>query len=116
MIRSLHLECNTVQQKGGAMDDVMVTARMSKQRKAEGNRVLAKAGLNASQAINLLFDRLVQEQDVSFLEAPSGIASQAAWDDAASFVDSLLLPSSDFPVPEDKGSIKVARLKARGLM
>ena len=98
------------------MEDAMVTARMSKQRKAEGQRILSKAGLTASQAINMLFDRLVREQDASFLAAAPASSSQAAWQEAAGFVDSLIIPADPQFVIEDKASMKAQRLKARGLM
>ena len=39
--------------------DSMVTARMSAQKKAAGARVLADAGLTASQALNRLYDYLI---------------------------------------------------------
>ena len=50
------------------MDEAMVTGRMSVEKKTAGAEVLARAGMNASQAVNMLYDRLVEEQDVSFLE------------------------------------------------
>ena len=53
--------------KEAEMDDAMVTGRMSAEKKAAGARVLEKAGLNASQAVNLLYDKLEEEQNADFL-------------------------------------------------
>ena len=49
------------------MEDAMVTGRMSAKKKAAGARVLAKEGLNASQAINMLYDKLEEDQDARIL-------------------------------------------------
>ena len=37
------------------MDDSMVTARMLDEKKRKGARILAREGLSASQAINLMY-------------------------------------------------------------
>lgn len=55
------------------MADAMVTGRMSAAKKEAGNRVLDGLGLNASQAINQLYDFLIQERTLPF--APSEEAS-----------------------------------------
>lgn len=70
------------------MEDVMVTGRMSPEKKLAGNQVLSKIGLNASQAVNLLYDRLAQEQDASFLVQSIPTAQQ--WSNAALLIDSLV--------------------------
>ena len=41
--------------------DAMVTGRMPERKKQQGLRVLKRDGMNASQAVNLLFDRLIEE-------------------------------------------------------
>ena len=40
------------------MDDSMVTARMLDEKKRKGARILAREGLSASQAINLMYDKI----------------------------------------------------------
>ena len=42
------------------METAMVTGRMTPQKKEAGNAILKRAGLNASQAINRLYDRLIE--------------------------------------------------------
>ncbi len=49
------------------MDDAMVTARMAAEKKRRGASVLTRDGLSASQAINLMYDRLIDEGEADFL-------------------------------------------------
>ena len=42
------------------MDDSMVTARMLDEKKRKGARILAREGLSASQAINLMYDKMIE--------------------------------------------------------
>ena len=44
------------------MDDSMVTARMLEKKKREGARILSREGLSASQAINLMYDRMIEAE------------------------------------------------------
>ena len=98
------------------MDDAMVTGRMSAEKKAAGNRALEKRGMNASQAVNLLYDRLAEEDDAEFLLYEKPSAHQ--WKLAAQLVDSL--SSKEFVhTPFDdmtRGEIKLARAIARGVI
>ena len=49
------------------MDDSMVTARMLDEKKRKGARILAREGLSASQAINLMYDKMIERgRRVSF--------------------------------------------------
>lgn len=48
------------------MSDAMVTGRMTQAKKKAGNKVLQKLGLNASQAINQLYDYLVDKGSLPF--------------------------------------------------
>lgn len=98
------------------MDDAMVTSRMPPEKKEAGSRVLEKAGLNASQAINLLYDRLEAEQNADFLIHRK--AEKREWESAAVFLDAIASP-----VPIEtrfdtmtRGEIKHERAKAKGLM
>ena len=98
------------------MDNAMVTGRMSSRKKAEGGRILEKAGLNASQAINLLYDRLLEEQNADFLLHRA--AEPREWDSAAKFLNSLAAPkkiSTRFDTMT-RGEIKLDRLKSRGVI
>lgn len=96
------------------MGDAMVTGRMSEEKKAAGARVLAKAGLNASQAINLLYDKLEEEQSADFLMHRK--PEMREWESAAKFLDALASP---VPIRTrfdnmTRGEIKLARAKAKG--
>lgn len=97
------------------MAEAMVTGRMSESKKKKGGNILKREGLNASQAINLLYDRLIEEGEASFL---TGAQQRDAdrWRAAAEFVDSL----SEHRVTRfdtmTKAEIKMERLKSRGLM
>ena len=96
------------------MEDAMVTGRMSAEKKAAGNSVLEKNGLNASQAVNLLYDRLAEEQDTDFLE--HGVPTRHQWKMAAELVDSLYMDIDDRFFHMTRGEIKLARAKARGVI
>ena len=76
------------------MGEAMVTGRMAPGKKRRGGLVLQREGLTASQAINRMYDKLIENGDASFL---TGIvaAEDEAWDNAVEFVDSLSEPVSD---------------------
>ncbi|MBQ9042675.1 MAG: RelB/DinJ family addiction module antitoxin [Eggerthellaceae bacterium] len=98
------------------MEDVMVTGRMSAEKKAAGAKVLAKAGLNASQAVNLLYDKLEEEQSADFLIHKK--PEKREWESAAKFLDALVSPT---PIETrfdnmTRGQIKLERAKSRGLV
>lgn len=97
------------------MGDVMVTGRMTAEKKERGNRVLAKAGLNASQAINLLYDRLDNDKSADFLTTGTE-ASHKDWVAAAAFVDQLSSPMKTRFDDMSKREVRNARLKARGMI
>lgn len=98
------------------MQDVMVTGRISPQKKQAGNAILQAAGLNASQAINLMYSKLIGQRSAAFLnEAEEREPMQ--WQAAASFVDSLAKPAhaeSRFDTMSD-AEIRMDRLRSRGL-
>lgn len=48
------------------MADAMVTARMSAEKKREGNLLLKELGFNASQAINQLYDYVLKHKEMPF--------------------------------------------------
>ncbi|MDO4290593.1 MAG: type II toxin-antitoxin system RelB/DinJ family antitoxin [Eggerthellaceae bacterium] len=99
------------------MADAMVTGRMDAAKKSRGARVLSDAGLTASQAINLMYDRLVNEGSAVFLkEGDAPAADSARWTSAARFVDSLSASRSSRFDHMSKGDIRRERLASRGLM
>ena len=100
------------------MADAMVTARMSQEKKEAGNRVLEQLGTHASQAVNRLYDYVLEQRQLPFPEererreyTQQEIARAVAW------VDSIPLKRtsgrfSDMTIKEAKRD----RLIARGLM
>jgi len=92
--------------------DAMVTGRMSEEKKAAGNAVLAESGLNASQAIGLMYDRLIAEKDASFLVGEHR-ASAAEWDAARQFFDGLTQKRKSRFHSMSKAQIKQERVLAR---
>lgn len=96
------------------MDDSMVTGRMLATKKQEGARVLQQAGLNASQAINLMYDRLVEEGSAEFLLPNISFQlDDSKWAAAASFVDSLSSTRKSRFDEMSKAEIKQERLRAK---
>ncbi|MCI8468618.1 MAG: RelB/DinJ family addiction module antitoxin [Eggerthellaceae bacterium] len=98
------------------MADAMVTGRMSPHKKEAGGRVLANAQLNASQAINLLYDRLIEDQTASFLTTRDEPADALAWQAALQFVDTLPVSRTGRLDDLSSAEIRRERLTARGLM
>ena len=97
------------------MSEAMVTGRMTAEKKAAGNRVLEKAGLNASQAVNLMYDRLVENQNADFLSQGLPPTVQQ-WQMAAELVDSLPLKVDESFLNMSRGEAKLARAKSRGVI
>ena len=115
--------CNTIlynisariaKARGTALEDAMVTGRMSAAKKAAGGKVLAKAGLNANQAINLLYDKLEQEQSADFLTHRK--PEPREWESAIRFIDALAAPVPVHTRFDDmtRAEIKLERAKAKG--
>lgn len=98
------------------MNEAMVTGRMTAEKKACGKRILERNGLTASQAINLMYDRVIESGGTAFLEKTPTILQEADWRNAAQFVDSLSeRRTSRFDGMSDR-EIRVERLQKRGLM
>ncbi len=96
--------------------EAMVTARMGDEKKRAVGRVLAREGLNASQAINRLYDRIIEEDSARFLDGTSPSQNAHAWENAARFVDSLSTPRTSRFDSMTKAEIRTERLRARWLM
>jgi len=96
------------------MNDAMVTGRMPAAKKAAGGKVLARAGLNASQAINMLYDKLAEEQSADFLAHRKPEPHE--WESAAKLIDSLHMPIDPRFDNATRAQIKLERAKAKGLI
>lgn len=98
------------------MEEAMVTGRMAKSKKERGNAVLAQSGMNASRAINLMYERLIEDQNADFLNEDSARQSQADWSRAASVVDGISVAHVSRFDQMSRAQIKEERLRARGLL
>ena len=105
---------NTFVVQEDVVDDAMVTGRMTADKKAAGNVVLENAGLNASQAVNALYDRLIETRSVDFLFDRN--VSLVEWKSAAKLIDSVYVPIDSRFDDMTRKEIKQERLRARGLM
>lgn len=98
------------------MADAMVTGRMPSRKKEAGNAILAHAGLNASQAIGMMYDKLIESKSVDFLLEGPAQSRESKLAAAAAFVDSLSVKrASRFDDMTDV-EIRCERLASRGLM
>lgn len=94
------------------MSSVMVTGRMDSRKKQRGLAILEREGSNASQAINRMFDRIIESNSAEFLfEEKDASESLRA---AASFVDSLSEKRASRFDSMSKEEIKQERLSSRG--
>lgn len=66
--------------------DAMVTGRMTREKKEEGNRILESLGTTPSKAINQLYDFLIERKRLPFEEKaerheidPEKLAEARAW-------------------------------------
>ena len=97
-----------------AMSSVMVTGRMDSRKKQRGLAILEREGSNASQAINRMFDRIIESNSAEFLfEEKDASESLRA---AASFVDSLSEKRVSRFDSMSKEEIKRERLSSRGVI
>ncbi|GAA6488478.1 MULTISPECIES: type II toxin-antitoxin system RelB/DinJ family antitoxin [Gordonibacter] len=99
------------------MDDSMVTARMAAEKKRRGASILSEEGLSASQAINLMYDKLIEEGGAAFLcDGEARRDDGERWAAAACFVDSLSSKCSSRFDDMSKAEVRQERLRSRGLM
>lgn len=99
------------------MADAMVTGRMSAAKKQRGGRILSNEGLSASQAVNLMYDRIISEGTAEFLSAEGEAPHEGPkWSAAARFVDSLPCAQGTRFDGMGKGEIRRERLASRGLL
>lgn len=97
------------------MQESMVTGRMSSKKKAAGNAILKKSGMNASQAINALYSRIIEDKSAEVLTG-SVEKDPLKWKVAAAFVDSLVEPKATRFDSMSDADIRMERLRSKGLM
>ena len=96
------------------MADAMVTARMSQSKKDAGNEVLRKLGYTASQAINELYDRVLETQSWPLARSEMGAVDSQRLAGALSFIDGISRVSADDFVDLDFDDANRRRLIATG--
>lgn len=98
------------------MGMTMVIARMDAEKIERGNRVLAREGLTASEAINLMYDRLIADQSAAFLipEGEEPARQTGAWQ--TDVVDAISEPCTSRFDDMSRAEIKADRLRSRGLL
>ncbi len=97
------------------MAQAMVTGRMVDEKKRRANLILEREGLNASQAINLMYDRIIEDGNAEFLVPGEREVDLDAWKRAAEFVDSLSEKRVSRFDDMTKAQIRMDRLAKRGL-
>lgn len=99
------------------MSDVMVTARMSPEKKEAANRVFEQLGTNASRAINDLYDYVIAKRELPTEEENIRSFTQDEIVRAKIFVESLCRPPEKSRYAEmGLKEAKAERLKKRGLL
>lgn len=99
------------------MGEAMVTARMSSAKKEACNAVLRQLGTNASQAINELYDYVLEKRELPFAGSSSRrVCTQEDFAKAAAFVDGITtLPAGNCYATMSDEEIRQELLGARGL-
>lgn len=99
------------------MSDVMVTARMSPEKKEAANRVFEQLGTNASRAINDLYDYVIEKKELPTVQERHRRPTREELLRARAFVDELCRPPRDprYATMSLKEA-KAERLKRKGLM
>lgn len=96
------------------MADAMVTARMPQSKKDAGNEVLRALGYTASQAINELYDRVLETQSWPLARSEMGAVDSQRLAEALSFVDGIARVDASDNVDFDFDEAKRMRLIAKG--
>ncbi len=84
------------------MADAMVTGRMTPAKKEAGNRILDGLGLNASQAINQLYDHLIEKGSMPFEEHREKKYTKAQIEEAWAYAHSLHRPNAFSQMTDDE--------------
>ncbi|MFR5092666.1 MAG: RelB/DinJ family addiction module antitoxin [Adlercreutzia equolifaciens] len=99
------------------MTDAMVTGRMPERKKQQGLRVLKRDGMNASQAVNLLFDRLIEEGSADFLLQDGDTSADESGGHRRRALSTASRASAQHgSTIWTKAEIKLDRLAAKGLV
>ena len=93
------------------MADGMVTGRMAAAKKEAGNRVLEELGLNASQAINQMYDFLIKERTLPFVTQDEVKLDAERVKEARAFVRSIPRKNAFYALTDDE--IKRAKMARR---
>lgn len=110
--------------KGALMNEAMVTARMSADKKEEGTRILSQLGTTASQAINEMYDYLIEHRALPLMgkgvgkeEGVGGFSfTEEQWSDACAHVKGMRVPlRSEFAAMSLKDA-KMHRLRSKGYL
>ena len=91
------------------MGEAMVTGRMAPGKKRRGGQILHREGLTASQAINRMYDCLIEKGDASFLTGNIVAEDEEAWFRAADFVDALSEKKDANPEASPEDAARAAR-------
>lgn len=100
------------------MGDAMVTARMSADKKRDGNSILRELGTNSSAAINLLYDYVLEHKALPFeQEVLRPDITPERWQDARAWLSGLprLNSENEFSGLSDE-AIRMHRLADEGLI
>lgn len=101
----------------GVEMDGMVTARMPEGKKKAGAAVLAELGVTASQAINGLYDFMLEHGKLPFdRDSNRGAADAQALKKAIEWADSVVLPPDNRFTEMSDDDIRRERLVSKGLM
>ncbi|MEG0322570.1 MAG: type II toxin-antitoxin system RelB/DinJ family antitoxin [Raoultibacter sp.] len=95
--------------------DSMVTARMTQDKKEAGRKVLDLLGVNSSQAINELYDYLIENKQLPFSQGQSGFCDKEELQQAIAFIDSIPLGGARAFSKMTDDKIRQHRLIDRGL-
>ena len=96
------------------MPDAMVTARMSQSKKNAGNEILRELGYSASQAINELYDRVLETHAWPLAPSKKAPINLRDLNDALAFVDGIARVSPDDFIDMSDDEAKQRRLIGKG--
>ena len=96
------------------MADAMVTARMPQSKKDAGNKILRELGLNASLAVNELYDYILETHTWPLAAKKTNEINALQLADALAFVDNIARVPKDSFIDIDYDQAKRQRLIEKG--
>ncbi len=96
------------------MPDAMVTARMSQSKKNAGNEILRELGYSASQAINELYDRVLETHAWPLESSKKAPINPQKLGEALAFIDGIARVSPNDFVDMSVNEAKQRRLIEKG--